>query len=149
MALQYKNILVGVDGSNEAEWAFQKAIEIAKRNDSKLSLLHVIDTRSFAAVESYDRKIADRAERFAHDLLKKYEDQALQSGVKHVNTLLEYGSPKVIIPKDAANKVNADLIICGATGLNAVERFLIGSVSDHIVRSAPCDVLIVRTKEDE
>ncbi|RKJ47427.1 universal stress protein, partial [Butyricicoccus sp. 1XD8-22] len=49
--------------------------------------------------------------------------------------------------KELSNVVEADLIVCGATGLNAVERFLIGSVSEAIVRSAKCDVLVVRTPE--
>ena len=37
--------------------------------------------------------------------------------------------------------------MCGASGLNAVERFMIGSVSEAIVRHASCDVLVVRTEE--
>ncbi|MFL6558690.1 MAG: universal stress protein, partial [Bacillus sp. (in: firmicutes)] len=45
-------------------------------------------------------------------------------------------------------KHNVDLILCGATGLNVVERFFIGSVSEHITRYASCDVLIVRTEKD-
>ena len=48
MGLEYKNILVAIDGSQEAEWAFKKAIDIAKRNNAKLLLAHVIDTRTFA-----------------------------------------------------------------------------------------------------
>ncbi|HHQ0107144.1 TPA: universal stress protein, partial [Listeria monocytogenes] len=40
----------------------------------------------------------------------------------------------------------ADLIMCGATGLNAVERLLIGSVSEYIIRHSPCDVLVVRNE---
>ena len=39
--------------------------------------------------------------------------------------------------------------MCGATGLNAVERFLIGSVSEHIIRYAKCDVLVVRGDEEQ
>jgi nucleotide-binding universal stress UspA family protein len=41
--------------------------------------------------------------------------------------------------------VKADLIMCGATGHTPVERYLIGSVSQAIVRSAQCDVLVIRT----
>ena len=58
---------------------------------------------------------------------------------------MEYGSPKNRITKEVASIVEADLIICGATGLNAVERFLLGSVSEAIVRSSKCDVLVMRT----
>ncbi|MDQ0157291.1 universal stress protein [Robertmurraya andreesenii] len=149
MTLTYKNILVAVDGSTEAEWAFKKAIEVAKRNNAKMTLVHVIDTRTFATVEAYDRTIAERADHFAKELMENYKKQAQDAGVHEVSFIVDYGSPKVKIPKDIAKKNNIDLIICGATGLNAVERFLIGSVSEHITRYAPCDVLVIRTEKDE
>ncbi|MEL3972593.1 universal stress protein [Rossellomorea oryzaecorticis] len=149
MSLKYQNILVAVDGSKEAEWAFEKAIAIAKRNDATLSLIHVIDTRSFAAIESYDRTVGERAINYAEELLQEYKAEAAEAGVSKVKTYVEYGSPKVIIPREANKNISADLIICGATGLNAVERFLIGSVSEHITRAAHCDVLVVRTEDKE
>lgn len=147
MTLQYNQILVAVDGSKESEWAFKKAVAIAGRNDAQLNLVNIIDTRSYAAVEAYDRSIAERAQNFATDLLEDYKERAINAGLSHVNIIVEYGSPKTMISRDLAKKVHADLIICGATGLNAVERFLIGSVSENIVRSAKCDVLVVRTPE--
>lgn len=144
----YKNIVVAVDGSKEAEYAFKKSIEIAKRNpEATLNLVNVIDTRSFAAIEAYDRSIAERAQTFSEDLLNGYKQQAESAGLQKVNNIIEYGSPKNIITKELSNVVDADLIICGATGLNAVERFLIGSVSEAIVRSSKCDVLVVRTPQ--
>lgn len=145
--LKYTNVLVAVDGSKEAEWAFKKSVAIAKRNEAVLNLVHVIDTRSFAAIEAYDRSIAERAKTYGKELLEEYKKEAANAGVKQVNSFIEFGSPKVIISKDVAKQVQADLIVCGATGLNAMERFLIGSVSEHITRAAQCDVLIVRTDE--
>ncbi|WP_075982560.1 universal stress protein [Bacillus massilinigeriensis] len=149
MGLTYKNILVAVDGSKEAEWAFKKSLEIAKRNNARIVLAHVIDTRTFATVEAYDRTIAERAEQFGKELMENYKKEALENGVSDVSYDIEYGSPKVKIPKDMAKKHKIDLIICGATGLNMVERFLIGSVSEHITRYATCDVLVVRTNKEE
>ncbi len=148
MTLQYKQILVAVDGSKESEWAFKKAVGIAERNNAVLNLVNIIDTRSYAAVEAYDRSIAERAQSFAVDLLEEYKAKALASGIENVNVIVEYGSPKTMISRDLSKKIQADLIICGATGLNAVERFLIGSVSENIVRSAKCDVLVIRTPEE-
>lgn len=145
MSLVYKQILVAVDGSKESEWAFKKSIGIAERNKATLNLVNVIDTRSFAANEAYDRSIAEQDQKFAEKLLGEYKKEALSSGIGNVNIVVDYGSPKAMISKDIAQRIHADLIICGATGLNAVERFLIGSVSEHIVRSAKCDVLVVRT----
>lgn len=145
---QYKSIVVAVDGSNEAKYAFHKALEIAKNSpETKLNLVNVIDTRSFAAIEAYDRTIAEKAQEFSEDLLDGYKKEAEEIGVTNVNLIIEYGSPKTIITKELSKLVDADLIVCGATGLNAVERFLIGSVSEAIVRSSKCDVLVVRTPE--
>jgi nucleotide-binding universal stress UspA family protein len=147
MGGRYDHILVAIDGSKESEWALEKSIVIAKRNNAKLLLAHVIDTRSFLLIDSYDPDIAERANKLAIDMLEKYQTQAINAGVSHVHYEIEYGSPKVKIPKEIAKKHTLDLIVCGATGMNAVERFLIGSVSEHITRYSPCDVLIVRTQK--
>lgn len=151
MGLNYKNILVAIDGSQEAEWAFKQAIKIAKQNNAKLLLAHVIDTKTFAytTVDAfYDQTIAERGEKFATELLENYKKEAVLAGISDVDYVVEFGSPKVKISKDMAKKNKCDLIICGATGLNAVERFVIGSVSEYITRHAPCDVLIVRKEKE-
>ena len=149
MVLKYNQIIVAVDGSKESNWAFKKAMGIAQRNNATLNLVNIIDTRSYAAVEAYDRSIAERAQKFAEELLTEYKQEAEAAGLKNVNIVVEYGSPKTMISRELSKKLSVDLIICGATGLNKVERFLIGSVSENIVRSAACDVLVVRTPEED
>lgn len=145
MANHYKSIVVAVDGSKEAEYAFRKSIDVAKRNvGSILNIANVIDTRSF---EAYDRSIFESTQKQSEELLNGYKAQAEAAGVENVKTVIEYGSPKTIITKKLAGLVGADLIMCGATGHSAVERFLIGSVSEAILRFAKCDVLVIRTPE--
>ena len=145
MANHYKSIVVAVDGSKEAEYAFRKSIDVAKRNKgSILNIVNVLDTRSF---EAYDRSSVESAQQRSEELLNGYKAQAEAEGVENVKVVIEHGSPRNIITKEIANLVEADLIMCGATGLNAVQRFLIGSVSEAIVRSAKCDVLVIRTPE--
>ncbi len=146
MSLTYKNILVAVDGSKEAERALKKAIDVAKRHNAKIILAHIIDTRTFATVEAYDSTIAERADLFATELMENYKKQVVDAGVTEVEYVIDYGSPKIKIPREIAKKHEADLIVCGATGLNAVERFLIGSVSENIARHSKVDVLIVRNE---
>ncbi|SDZ54818.1 Nucleotide-binding universal stress protein, UspA family [Evansella caseinilytica] len=148
MPVAYKNILVAVDGSDEAKRALKKAVDLSKEHGAKLLIVHIVDTRTFAAVEHYDRMIFAEAEKYAEEMLTAYKQQATEEGVHDVSMIIDYGSPKVKITKDVAKKVNADLIVTGATGLNAVERFLIGSVSEHIARHAKCDVLIVRNDNE-
>lgn len=50
-----------------------------------------------------------------------------------------------MIAKQLPQDHEVDLIMLGATGLNAVERLFIGSVSEYVIRNASCDVLVVRT----
>lgn len=142
--MDYKNIVIAVDGSKAAEKAFKKAVEVAKSFNAKLILTHIVDTRTFATAEAYDKSLSERAEKYARDLLNEYIENAKDAGVENVELALKYGSPKVAIAKEVAPEYDADLIVVGATGLNAVERFLIGSVSESIARYAKCDVLIVR-----
>lgn len=143
MNKNYSSILVAVDGSNEAKKALQKAIEVAKKDNAKMYIAHVVDTRTFATVEQYDRAIVTRAEEYAKDMLSDYKAEVEKAGIEAI-AVLDFGSPKVKVSKDIAKKYEVDLIVTGATGLNAVERLLIGSVSEYIARSAQCDVLIVR-----
>ncbi|MEX6014640.1 universal stress protein [Mammaliicoccus sciuri] len=144
--LSYKNILIAVDGSTESEWAYNKAVAVAKRNDAKLTIVNVVDSRSYASVEAYDTQIVNKATSFAESLLSGYKEFAENNGVHNVATKLEFGSPKTVIPKKLAVDFDVDLIMCGTSGLNAVERFIVVSVSESIVRNSPCDVLVVRTE---
>lgn len=144
MSLVYKQIIVAIDGSKESEKAFKKAVAIAHRNGAALNLVNIVDTRSYSSVEAYDRSIAESAYKSAEEMLHNYKAEAVQAGVQAVNVIVDYGSPKKMIATDLPNKLNADLIICGATGLNSIERFVMGSVSENIVRSAKCDVLVIR-----
>lgn len=145
MEKNYSKILVAVDGSKEAKKALKKAIEVAKKESAKIYIAHIVDTRSFATVEQYDRAIVTRAEEYAKDMLNEYKEEAEKEGIE-AEVVLDFGSPKVRISKEISKKYEIDLIITGATGLNTVERLLIGSVSEYIARSANCDVLIVRNQ---
>lgn len=142
--MNYENIVIAIDGSKASEKAFNKAVDIAKATNAKLVLTHIVDTRTFATAEAYDKSLSERAEKYARDLLNEYVENAKEAGVVNVESVLKYGSPKVAIAKEVAPEHDADLIVVGATGLNAVERFLIGSVSESVARYAKCDVLIVR-----
>lgn len=145
MSMTYQNILVAVDGSNESMLAFKRAIQVAINNvNSTLYVVHVIDTRSFAFYESYNLNMADRASDLATEMLNSHKLMAKDAGVEQVEMLIEYGAPRQIIARDLPKAKKIDLIVCGVTGKGEVERFLMGSVSEAIVRTAKCDVLVVR-----
>lgn len=141
---QYKHIQVAVDGSKEADLAFKKAVTVAKHMNASLEILHVIDTRSFQNVSSFDSAMVEQVSNDAKKKMEKYYQSAQDSGVKEVHYSIEFGSPKAIISREFPKKHDIDLIVVGATGLNAVERLLIGSVTEYVTRTADCDILVVR-----
>ena len=148
MLQEYKSIMVAIDGSTQAEKAFKKSVEVAKRNNAQLVLAHVIDTRAYQSFSTFDGSIADNARVEAKNTLNEYKKYAEDKGLDNVKIVLEYGSPKVMIAKHIPQSEHIDLIMLGATGLNAVERIFVGSVSEYVIRQASCDVMIIRTDLD-
>ncbi|MGX6466008.1 universal stress protein [Leuconostoc falkenbergense] len=146
MTANYHKILVPMDGSKESEAALSRAIELTldAGDAGVLSILNVIDTRAFQNVASFDDTMVEAVSDETRKSLEKYKAQATEAGVKNVDYLIEYGSPKALIARDVPSEVNADLIVIGATGLNAVERLVIGSVTEFVTRTAKTDVLVVR-----
>lgn len=145
MLSQYKHILVSVDGSKEADRAFSKAVAVAARNQASLDILHVIDTRAFQNVSSFDSEMVEQISGDAKSKMEGYARRAKNAGIEKVHYAIEFGSPKSTISLDYPSKHHIDLIVLGATGLNAVERMLIGSVTEYVTRTANCDVLVIRT----
>lgn len=145
MLQQYKKIQVAIDGSSESELAFKKAVAVAKRNQAELLLVHVIDTRAFQNVSSFDSAMVEKVSETAKTSMAQYVQKAKDEGLEHVQYFIEYGSPKTILGREFPKREKVDLIMIGATGLNAVERLLLGSVTEFVTRNATCDVLVVRT----
>ncbi|MCH4056997.1 MAG: universal stress protein [Lactobacillaceae bacterium] len=148
---EYHNILVPVDGSPEAELAFDKAKRIAQTNGAHLDLLTVLDTNQF--VGNYGGSLTGDAiyqiSEDAQNYLENLKADAIEkSGLKDIDIHIRFGNPKVVIARDFPRDHHNDMIMIGATGLNAVERVLVGSVTEYVNRHAPCDVLIVRTDLD-
>ena len=78
MSQKYENIMVAVDGSHEAELAFEKGVKVSLRNGSKLTIAHVIDTRALQSVSTFDAEVyeelqeeATNCSRATRNVLKK------------------------------------------------------------------------------
>ncbi|WP_413517249.1 universal stress protein [Carnobacterium maltaromaticum] len=152
MEQEYKHILVAIDGSTESELAFQKAVQVTIRNEATLLLVQVIDPIAFQSFsgseELMNEQVIVQISEQVKGNMEDYLKTAKELGVKNVSYTIEYGSPKRIIAKDLAEEKKIDLIMIGATGLNALERFFMGSVSSYVIREASCDVLVVRKNSE-
>lgn len=147
-----QSILVPVDGSESAERAFDKAVKIAKRDCAHVDVLNVIDTRQFMG-EMQDTLISGdtiyQMTQDSEEYLKSLQKWAKDNfDFEDLDYHIRYGSPKRIVSYDFIKDHHNSLIVMGATGLNAVERMLMGSVTEYVNQHALADVLIVRTDID-
>ena len=147
MLQRYQKMMVAVDGSHEAELAFEKGVNVALRNNSRLTIAHVIDTRALQSVSTFDAEVYEELQEDAKNLMDQYAEKAKEAGVANVVTIVEMGNPKTLLATDIPEEQKVDLIMVGATGLNAFERLLVGSSSEYILRHAKVDLLVVRDKE--
>ncbi|WP_395317650.1 universal stress protein [Fructilactobacillus frigidiflavus] len=144
---EYKRILVPVDGSKYAEAALNKAVEVAIRNEGRLDILSVINTTSFGftyGVLSGDAitQMVDGELAYLKGLVKQI---TTKTGFKNIHMHVRFGNPRNVITYDFTKDYATDLIMMGATGKNATERLLVGSVASYVNSHASCDVMIVRT----
>ena len=136
----YKKIAVAIDFSKQSLKALDRAILIAKNNQATLLLVNVVDTKTFGSIAAYDLKYAKQLKIESETELDQLKNQALEQGVPSVETLVAEGSPKEIL----TNLPEIGLIICGETGYNQVERLMLGSVAERVIRYSKYDVLIVK-----
>lgn len=141
----YLRILVGVDGSEESSHALRRAAQLAKEDGATLFIAQVVDIRSLSSYATVNYNYAESIKDEVVESMEKYKKQAQEEyGAPNVETIIAYGSPRTQMSENIPEEYNIDLIVVGATGLNAAERVLIGSVSERVTRNAPCDVLVVR-----
>lgn len=150
-AQEYQTLLVGIDGSPQAKGAFLKAVAVALRNKAKLILVTVIENRLYGNMgySLTNAELLQQETDRSQELLDSYQQEALIKGLAAVETHVLFGSPKVLMAEELPKKYKIDLVMVGQSGLSAVEKLVMGSVSSYVIRHAPCDVLVIRPEETE
>jgi nucleotide-binding universal stress UspA family protein len=143
----YKNILIATDGSENGAQAIDAGMEIARLSNEKTYALHVIDTSGYPSGRGdpkWIRLIEEQFKTFGLEITATVEEAAKAAGVEvEFVTLGGHPAEKIL---DFAEKQDVDMIVVGSLGKTDVERFLLGSVSEKVVRNAKVPVLIVRAK---
>src|SRR5918993_654171 len=143
-------ILLATDGSEEAELAALRAVDLARSTDSELHVVHVgvIPTLlvSYPGTLGYDQKLYYRIEEESRELLRKESWRVKAAGGTVAGAYLRLGSVDLEIVA-LAKELGVDLIVIGCRGHRGVRRAIEGSVSDGVIRHAPCPVLVVRSHE--
>lgn len=141
-----KRILVPTDFSSHSVEAIRFAADLARRYDASIELLHVFQTLTYALPEGYVIPSAEELQRVLTALqesLDAAQRTATEAGAPRVQTTLLQGWVAGEIARFAKDG-SCDLIVMGTHGRTGVKHLLIGSVAEHIVRTAHCPVLTVR-----
>jgi nucleotide-binding universal stress UspA family protein len=139
-------ILHPTDFSESAEYAEQQAVKMAHAMGGELVLLHV----AVAAPLFGEGLMTTKEVREVYEAARKWATGALEARVAKIREhglatrwLLETGVPHQEIAR-VATAERADYIVMGTRGRGGLERALLGSVADRVVRTAPCPVITVR-----
>ena len=146
-----KRILLSLDGLEMAEKAIEIAELQAKTFDAELYILRVISPlaktyragkASVSAIKSAEREL----QLIAHGYLEAIEDQIRRRGL-NVQATTRYGLPHTEIIQFAKNN-KIDMIVMAKRGESGVTRWLLGSITDHVVRGSSIPVLVVPVKHN-
>lgn len=143
--------MIATDGSKHSEKASEVGIEMAKLFGAKVTALYVIDTgREYASLSALETKDADSLIHGIKNSLQsqgdaatsRTEEMAKSAGLT-VNRVIIEGHPAEDILKMASER-KMDLIVVGGIGVTGLEKFLLGSVAEKVVRGSKVPVLVVR-----
>jgi len=138
----FRKILIATDGSDRNKAAVEEALRIGRACGSAVVAAYVMDLSAFESA-SADVVIRDTwtvIQREADATLARVREIA--EGVNLETVVLE-GKPAPEIVRYAADN-GIDLIVIGTQGKRGLERLLLGSVAEQVIRSAPCKVLVVK-----
>lgn len=145
----YNRILLTSDGSKNSEFAIKHALRIASDEGAEVIVLHVVDSKHLSNVSEddiggevpfgkYSQKVLNQFEKVIQDLENEKEEH---NRVKITKLSIE-GKPSDVILR-VCEKENIDMIVMSNSGKNKVDRFLLGSVTEKIIREAPVPVLVI------
>ena len=148
----YKKILIATDGSEHTEKAITHAIELAKLTGAQLHAVYVISLVSPPDIldinPDSDPGTLDASMEGLKKILRREGDEAIryieeQANGMDVRKWILEGQPAKEILKHSEEEC-IDLIVMGTLGRSGIEKFLLGSVADKVIRGSRIPVLVVR-----
>ncbi len=137
----FRKLMVGYDGSKQADKAVEIAFSLAQSTDCQILIFAVARPPEPATRVEVDAMLDDAREHF-EESFKRITKNAEQLGVS-LETAIAVGHPiQQIVHRAEADHV--DLIILGRRGMSRFEKMLVGSTSEKVLRYAHCPVMVVR-----
>lgn len=141
MSNEYRHVLVAVDLTKDSHKVLERGVQIAQRNEAKLSILHTLEPLGFAYggdIPMDLTSIQDQLDEHAKERLAEIADPHVDRENQHVLV----GMPDSEIHRFSEEE-DVDLIVVGSHGRHGF-ALLLGSTSTGVLHGARCDVLAVR-----
>ena len=148
--INLKTILVPSDFSECSESALRYGLELARRFDARVHLLHVVQdpiSQPWAA-DGFSIPLFEVVEKWQTDATERLARSVPQADADRVTIEATVAWPYAEILRYALEH-QVDLIVMGTHGRGGVSHFLLGSIAEKVVRRAPCPVLTVRSPQHE
>lgn len=142
----FDEILVPTDGSEAAEEAIETAIAVAEAFDARVHALYAISLQPYYPLELTMERVVDVLEREGEEATGKVATAAEAAGLDH-ETEVTRGMPHQTITK-YVDAHDIDLIVMATHGRTGLDRTLLGSVTERVLRSSSVPVLAVTVAED-
>ena len=141
----FDKILIATDGSDNSKAAVEKGLMIARQCESAVYVVYVIDMSTLSAAPLVTPAAVDVFHQLEVEGKNTVERVKTMANDLNVKTFVISGRPAHKITEFAVeNKV--DLIVIGSHGTGGIERMLLGSVADKVIRTANQPVLVVRSR---
>ena len=136
----YDHILFPTDGSERSDAAFDHVLAIAAEHGATVHIFHVADTAR-DSVTQISGDVVDVLEREGDRIVEETAKKAAERGVSTVTEVHQGGVPESIVAY--ADEYGIDLIVMPTRGRTGLERTLLGSVTERVVRHASVPVLTI------
>lgn len=141
--MNFKNILVPIDGSSCSNRALDAAITLAKKTNGSITAIYVLPFPAFQIYQP-DKVIKEKLYSEAKKLLKSAEQNALKKEVKLQYKILQGLVGDVIVDFSNSRKNKTDVILIGHRGRSKIKEALIGSVANYVVHKSKVPVMVVK-----
>ncbi len=139
----YDKIMIATDGSKQVEKAVEAAVQLAKITGARLYAVYVIASAGYTPRNfGWEESLREILEAEAKKAVTFVEEAGKVSGVKVEPVTLE-GHPADRIMKFAEQE-DMDLIVMGTLGRTGLDRFLLGSIAENVVRHSKTPVMVVK-----
>ena len=143
--MDYDRVFVSLDGTDRQDKVLERAILVAANNNADLYIGHVIDSTALETAGTYPVDLIPEFEwGFRASIADGVARAEAEPGVESVKVLVRCGRIRETLKEEMIDQVKPDIIVCGARGLSPIKYALLGSISTFLLRSAPCDILVVK-----